>query len=186
MTGSNGKFHRWQLVSCWKAGLEFLGLLAAYGRLLQAEDRQVRKRAAWPGSKLQSLIYDGADEVRKERNKALKKDVALRLAGMIHKVSLYLMYLLCPMAAPQGPCIDHVLPQSTWPAWTFMVARAPLSVKSFCTRQDQATCSGGRQHRGAAEALQLEMHFIHVCLCCTMEHQVQHECSQTNWILGQI
>ena len=27
-----------------------------------------------------------ADEVRKERNKALKKDAALRLAGMIHKV----------------------------------------------------------------------------------------------------
>ncbi len=35
------------------------------------------------------LIPSGyADEVRKERNKALKKDVALRLAGMIHKVSL--------------------------------------------------------------------------------------------------
>lgn len=43
-------------------------------------------------------MHCDADEVRKERNKALKKDVALRLAGMIHKVSL----LLVSMAAAPG------------------------------------------------------------------------------------
>lgn len=40
-----------------------------------------------PAASFKCLICCAADEVRKERNKALKKDVALRLAGMIHKVS---------------------------------------------------------------------------------------------------